>query len=214
MMFMGQNVEADVVCEGCCGRCLGGEPCAAMKYENKGGDASYVGLTPSFPAEIVTLDMGKYDTINCRSGAYMSSIGAASPSFALDCNPSTCCCAGFGCLRQTVSGNGQGGTAFLNAMGTVERKDLAAGETLVVDSASLVAWHDATLGVRQAGSCAACCCNGEGCCNTTITGPGTAWVQSMPFERYKFMMGATIQLDKDGNVKGVGGPPSAEMHRD
>ena len=50
-------------------------------------------------------------------------------------------------------------------------------------------------------------------CYTTLTGPGTAWVQSMPWARFKKHMGVTIQLDKDGNVKNVGGPPAAEMAR-
>ena len=36
------------------------------------------------------------------------------------------------------------GTAFVQATGTVERKALKSGETLVVDSYSLVAWHDAS----------------------------------------------------------------------
>ena len=43
----------------------------------------------------------------------------------------------------------------------------------------------------------------EGCCYTTITGPGTAWVQSMPWELYRRHMGVVVQLDKNGNVKGV-----------
>ena len=134
----------------------------------------------------------------------------AQPSFELDCCTPTCCCAGFGCVRQTISADGQGGTAFINATGTVERKTLEPGETLVIDSNSLVAWHGAALGVRPAGSCMACCCNGEGCCNTTVTGPGTAWVQSMPWAQYKAKMGVTIKLDKAGNVVAAGAPPSAE----
>ena len=111
--------------------------------------------------------------------------------------------AGFGPCRQTIRSETGAGTAFVQATGTVERKTLGAGETLVVDTNSLVAWHDATLGVRTVGTVAACCCNGEGCCNTTITGPGTAWVQSMPWPLYKRQMGVVVQLDQNGNVKGV-----------
>ena len=49
--------------------------------------------------------------------------------------------------------SGAPGTAFVQATGTVERKALKSGETLVVDSYSLVAWHDATLGVRPVENC-------------------------------------------------------------
>ena len=72
---------------------------------------------------------------------------------------------------------------------------------------------DAVLGVQMVPTWYACCFNGEGMCYTTLTGPGTAWVQSMPWARFKKHMGVTIQLDKDGNVKNVGGPPAAEMAR-
>jgi uncharacterized protein (AIM24 family) len=103
----------------------------------------------------------------------------------------------------------------------VERKELAPGELFIIDSNSLVAWHGATLGVRTAGSCLACCCNGEGCCNTTLLGPGTAWVQSMPWEQYRRQMGVVIEKDKESKGAtaisfgaGRGGPAAPEMHRE
>ena len=44
------------------------------------------------------------------------------------------CCGG---VRQTVQGDG---TAFLAAMGTLMKKELAPGEVFVIDTNSLVAW--------------------------------------------------------------------------
>mmetsp|Transcript_22081 Transcript_22081/g.66274 ORF Transcript_22081/g.66274 Transcript_22081/m.66274 type:complete len:274 (+) Transcript_22081:107-928(+) len=216
MMYMGPGVTAEVNCDGCCQRCISGEACAVMAYTNESSTPTYVGITPPNPADIIALDLAQYDVVRARRGLFLSSVGGGLPSFDVDCNPATCCCAGFGCIRQTISSpEGTGGTAFIQATGTVERKTLAPGETLVVDTNSLVAWHEATLGVRKAGSAVACCCNGEGCCNTTITGPGTAWVQSMPWELFRRQMGVTIRLDKYGNVVSAGAPPSAEMeHRD
>ena len=171
------------------------------RYTNEGPRPTYVGITSSVPAEVVALDLETYDVVHARRGSFMSALGRGNAGFECDCNPLTCCCAGFGMCRQTISG--APGTAFVQATGTVERKALKSGETLVVDSYSLVAWHDATLGVRPVGTCGACCCGGEGCCYTTITGPGTAWVQSMPWELYRRHMGVVVQLDKNGNVKGV-----------
>ncbi|KAJ1459284.1 tryptophan RNA-binding attenuator protein-like domain-containing protein [Pelagophyceae sp. CCMP2097] len=213
MMFMGPGLKAEADCSGCCSRCLGGEPCAIMHYVNESGNPSYIGLTPSLPAEIIALDLASLQKVKCRRGAYMSSLGDVKPSFDVDCNPLTACCAGFGMCRQTVSGTS--GTAFISAMGTVEMKTLGVNETIIIDSNSLVAWTEPVqLGVRTAGSCMVCCCNGEGCCNTTVTGPGTAWIQSMSFPQYKAQMGVTVQLDQFGNLKSVGAPPSPEMHRD
>ena len=222
MMFMGSSIEADVDCSDCLSRCVGGEACAMLNYTNRGAAPSYVALTSAKPADIVALDMDRYGgKISARSGAYMSSVGDAAPGCEVDCNPLTCCFAGFGCVRQTIKGSG---TAFIEASGTVERKELAPGELFIIDSNSLVAWHGATLGVRTAGSCLACCCNGEGCCNTTLLGPGTAWVQSMPWEQYRRQMGVVIEKDKES--KGAtaisvgtalarrGGPAAPEMHRE
>lgn len=203
MMYMGPGVKVEVNCDNCCARCLGGEACAVMEYTNEGSRPTYVGVTPSVPADVVALDLGQYDLVHARRGSFMSSLGGGLPSFECEWNPLLCCCAGFGCCRQTISSETGQGTAFIQATGTVERKTLADGETLIVDTNSLVAWHNATLGVRTVGTCGACCCSGEGCCNTTITGPGTAWVQSMPWELFKRHMGVVVQLDQDGNVKGV-----------
>jgi uncharacterized protein (AIM24 family) len=45
---------------------------------------------------------------------------------------------------------------------------------LTLDGSALLAWEGSTtLGVRPSGSCAFCCFGGEGCCYTTVTGPGT-----------------------------------------
>ena len=55
MMFMGADVEASVNCDGCLARCVGGEACAAMIYENKGAAPTYVGVTPPVPADVVAL---------------------------------------------------------------------------------------------------------------------------------------------------------------
>mmetsp|Transcript_30871 Transcript_30871/g.95516 ORF Transcript_30871/g.95516 Transcript_30871/m.95516 type:complete len:365 (+) Transcript_30871:128-1222(+) len=206
MMYMGPGVKVEANCDcpmGCCARCLGGEACAIMEYTNEGSRPTYVGVTPSVPADILALDLAQYDLIHARRGAFMSSMGGGLPGFECEANPLLCCCAGFGCCRQTISSETGQGTAFIQATGTVERKTLAAGETLVVDSYSLVAYHDAKLWVRPVGSFGACCCSGEGCCNTTVTGPGTAWVQSMPWELFRRHMGVVVQLDKNGNIKSV-----------
>ena len=93
------------------------------------------------------LDLATYgNKISARSGAYLTSIDGAAPGCEPELNPLLCCCAGFGCIRQVIEGTG---TAFVEASGTVERKALKAGEKLVLDSASLVAYSDAELGVQM-----------------------------------------------------------------
>jgi len=87
-------------------------------------------------------------------------------------------------VRQTIEGSG---LAFLAAMGTVMSKTLGEGETLVVDTHSVVAWEDTVeLGIKKSSSgCCGCCCAGEGMFNTTLTGPGTVYFQSMSYGKFK-----------------------------
>ena len=47
-------------------------------------------------------------------------------------------------------------------MGVIAHKVLAPGETLLVDTRSLVAWEDSVeFGVESTGGCMNCCCSGE-----------------------------------------------------
>jgi len=95
----------------------------------------------------------------------------------LDCSPTTCCCAGLGCCRQKISGT-QDSIAFLNAGGTIVYRDLQAGETITVDSRSVVALEkEVELGITSNGRFCTCLCGGEGCFSTTLTGPGKVFMQ-------------------------------------
>ena len=88
-----------------------------------------------------------------------------------------------------------------------------------MDTDSLVAWSEsAQLGIQTTGGCLTCCCAGEGLFNTTLTGPGQVFFQSMSFE--KFRSALQIQVAQQGAAQGgafgaaaalTGGPPEAAM---
>lgn len=185
LQYMDPSIKADVSCMNCCRRFLSGEHCVTGEYVNTSTLPAIIGFTPAIPARVIPLDL-KNGPVQCKSGAWFISLGNADVTCEPDCNPFTCCCAGQGCIRQTVQGDG---TAFLAAMGTLMKKELAPGEVFVIDTNSLVAWDKtATLSARRAGGCCMCCCGGEGCFNTTLTGPGTAYIQSMSWDRFKRAM--------------------------
>ena len=50
-----------------------------------------------------------------------------------------------------------------------------------------------------------CLASAQGCFNTTLTGPGTVWIQSMPYEKMKGSLGTTVTKKKPG--EGGGAPP-------
>jgi len=199
MMFMSPSIKTDVECDPCAGciRKLAGEDFVKVALTNEGGDAAYVGLTPNYPAKVVPIELsqigGKFIG---KSGAVMSSLGDVNISTSTDCNPCTSCFSGLGGLRQLLEGSG---TAFLAAGGTILTKDLAEGESLVIDTDSLVGFSESvSFSVRPSGGPVTCCCGGEGMFNTVVTGPGTVVVQSMSFKKF---------------VKAVAPPQAAGMNR-
>ena len=84
---------------------------------------------------------------------------------------------------QKISGKG---TAFVNAGGTILTKKLMHGESIQVDSESVIGWQDGVgHTVKRAGGCLTMCCSGEGMFNTLLTGPGLVMLMSFGVERYK-----------------------------
>ena len=64
------------------------------------------------------------------------------------------------------------------AGGTLVYKKLADGETVTVDSRSVVAIEESVhLDIVSNGRFCTCCCGGEGCFSTTLTGPGKVYMQ-------------------------------------
>ncbi|GKY95377.1 hypothetical protein MPSEU_000499300 [Mayamaea pseudoterrestris] len=162
-------------------RICGGESCAKVLLTNKGMEEGYVGLTPPYPAKIVPLQFGKHIQENhaliAQPGVYMSQLGKVYVACDLDCSPTTCCCAGFGCCRQKITGN-KDSIAFLSAGGTIVYRQLADNETITVDSRSIVAVEESvSLGITPNGRLCVCCLGGEGCFSTTLTGPGKVFMQ-------------------------------------
>ncbi|GMI20423.1 hypothetical protein TeGR_g12344, partial [Tetraparma gracilis] len=199
MMFMSNGVETSVECNPCdgCVRQCAGEPFVKVELTNTAEGPNYVGLTPNYPAKVIPVELGQRPGGNfvAKSGAIMSSLGDVNISTNADFNPLTCCCTSLGFCRQGLSGSG---TAFIAAGGTVLEKELKEGETLIVDSDSVVGYEDSvTFGVTPNQPCT-CCFGGEGMCNATITGPGKVITQSMSFKKY---------------IKNVAPPPNAYKQR-
>jgi uncharacterized protein (AIM24 family) len=211
---MSNGVTGSVNCDAPIKRACGGQPCIMSVYNGNGND--YIGLSPAIPAKIIPIDTKTMGLMRFKSGGYLAHYGNVDLNFDFDCCSMTCCFGGQGCVRPSVSGDG---TAFLQAMGTVLQKDLADGETLVVDTHSVLAWSgSAELGVKCVGGCCTVCFGGEGCFNTTLTGPGKAYVQSYSKEKFAAAIRSMVPPPKNGGAKGAamaaagaGAPPDAEQ---
>ena len=76
------------------------------------------------------------------------------------------------------------GIAFVHSGGTVVKRELAAGETLRVDTGCLVALAGGVdFDIQYVGKVKTALFGGEGLFLAVLRGPGTVWLQSLPFSR-------------------------------
>ena len=92
------------------------------------------------------------------------------------------------------------------------QRELAAGETLLVESDSVVAFTDGVkYDVQQVGTCITMCCAGEGCYNTALTGPGTIYIQSLSYERLVRLLVREVGGGAAGAAAGAGAAGGAPL---
>ena len=182
MMYMSNEVTMKAQFAGW--RMFSGEGLAKNRFENEGAEVGFVGLTPNMPmAIVIPFDVGSMGLLNCKRGAFMAGdMGVKVRPRVLPARSClACCCGGMPPIIQSVSGEG---TALLNAGGTVVARSLAAGETILVDSDSVVAFtNEIKYDAKMVGDFVTCCCGGEGCFHTELSGPGTVYLQSLSYEK-------------------------------
>ena len=108
---------------------------------------------------------------------------------------------GEGFIMQRLRGDGM---CFIHVGGTVIKRELAAGETLRVDTGCFAACSSQVeYDIERAGNLKSMIFGGEGLFIATLKGPGTVYLQSLPFSRMaNRVIGAAS--DHGGSSKGEG----------
>lgn len=194
MLYMssGMGLEADIggFGQGCKRCCCAGESFFRLHLVNSSSNVSKVGLTPCFPAKIVPIDLAQHSGLIVNRGAFLGALGKNwKINLQAVAGLGIACCGGQGLFMNTLHGEGM---AFLNAGGTVMTRQLAAGEQIVVDHHSILAFEKTVqLGIRRSGGCMVCCCAGQGLFNATLTGPGFVMIHTMALNKLKRAVGGT-----------------------
>ncbi|MEA1943894.1 MAG: TIGR00266 family protein [Euryarchaeota archaeon] len=110
---------------------------------------------------------------------------------------------GEGFILERFSGDG---TVFIHACGDFVEMDLAEGETVKVDTGSVVGF-DATVGydITRAGGIKTSLFGGEGLFLTTLTGPGHIIMQSMNIANLASALRPFMPVSTSGRSSGSGG---------
>ena len=138
----------------------------------------YIAFASSLPGNILAVPVEHGKDIICQKSAYLAATTGVDISIFFHKRLGAGFFGGEGFIMQRLSGNG---LAFVEIDGSVEVKELAAGESLYIDTGYL-AMMDSTcsMDIQAVGSVKNAILGGEGIFNTVVRGPGRVFLQSMP----------------------------------
>lgn len=180
MSWMSPNMQMSTNAGGGIGkmfsRAVTGESIFQNKYTAVGGNGE-IAFASTVPGNILAIDVSER-TIVAQKSAYL----ASSPSVEMSVFFQKKIGAGFfggeGFIMQKFSGKG---IAFLEIDGSCIEYDLAAGESILVDTGYLAAMDaTCTVDVESVKGVGNALFGGEGFFNTRVSGPGHVWLQTMP----------------------------------
>jgi uncharacterized protein (TIGR00266 family) len=196
MMFMDAGIQMDTVFgdgsgqqSGLLGKLLSagkrlvtGESLFTTVYTNQASTKLRVAFAAPYPGKIMPMDLRQFGgTLICQKDAFLCAARGVSLGIYLQQKMSVGFFGGEGFIMQRLDGDG---LAFIHAGGTVVRRELQPGQTLLIDTGCIVAL---TLGVnfeiQYVGKVKTALFGGEGLFFAKVTGPGTVWLQSLPFSR-------------------------------
>ena len=94
----------------------------------------------------------------------------------------------------------------MHAGGTILKREMKAGEMLRVDTGCLVAFAPTVdYDIQFIGGFKNALFGGEGLFVATLTGPGTVYLQSLPFSRLADRIVAASRVGRTGEQRGIAG---------
>jgi uncharacterized protein (TIGR00266 family) len=196
MMFMDAGIGMDSVFGdgsaqqgGFFGKLLGagkrlvtGESLFTTVYTNQSTLKQRVGFAAPYPGKILPMNLKQLGgMLICQKDAFLCAARGVSLGIYFQQKLSVGFFGGEGFIMQKLEGDG---LAFVHAGGTVLRRDLQPGQTLLVDTGCLVAMTpNVNFEVQYVGKIKTALFGGEGLFFAKVTGPGTVWLQSLPFSR-------------------------------
>lgn len=163
-------------------RVLTGESLFMTAFTNTGNGKKHVSFASPYPGKIIPMDLTQFNgKIICQKDAFLAAAKGVSIGIEFQRKVGAGFFGGEGFIMQKLEGDGM---CFVHAGGTIIRKELLPGQQLRVDTGCLVAMTSGVnydiefvKGVKTA------LFGGEGLFFATLRGPGSVWIQSLPFSR-------------------------------
>ncbi len=162
-------------------RKIGGESFFITTFTNEGRERAKVGFAADYPGKILPVDLGRGEVF-CQRDAYLCSAKGVEVSVAFTRKLGAGFFGGEGFILQKLKGDG---LAFIHAGGHLIERELAAGETLRVDTGCIVGFEEAVdYDIKRIKGVKSMLFGGEGLFYAVLKGPGKCWIQTTPFSRF------------------------------
>lgn len=159
-----------------------------------------------FPGTVLPLKLSDYDgMLICQKDSFLAGAKGVQIGIHFQKRILTGLFGGEGFIMQKLEGDGW---VFAHMGGTIRKLELDYGETIQVDTGCLAALTSTVeYSVERAGGIKTMLFGGEGLFLATLKGPGTVWLQSLPFSRLAGRMLAAApsgggQRQGEGSVLG------------
>ncbi len=201
MMFMEHGIEMNTEMQGGLlggfKRKLGGESLFITTFTNTGSGKKHVSFAAPYPGKIVAFNLAETGAMLCQRDAYLCSAFGIDVSIAFTRRLGAGFFGGEGFILQKLSGEGY---TFIHAGGTVVKHELGAGVSLKVDTGCVVAFKESvSYEIEMIKGIKTALFGGEGLFLAKLTGPGTIYLQTLPFAR---MANRIINAVGYGGTKG------------
>lgn len=215
MMYMEDGIQMDTIFgdgsarhSGLLGSLLGagkrlvtGESLFTTVFVNKGQGKKKVAFAAPYTGKIIAFDLNKYGgTMICQKDAFLCAAKGVALGIAFQKRLGAGFFGGEGFIMEKLEGDG---LAFAHSGGTVLERRLAPGEILRVDTGCVVAYTaEVDFDIQFVGGIKTALFGGEGLFFAVLRGPGTVWLQSLPFARLASRIFAAAPVMKDGGGRG------------
>jgi len=163
-------------------RVLTGESLFMTAFINQNNTKGKVSFASPYPGKILPIDLTQFQgKFICQKSSFLCAAKGVSVGIEFSKKLGRGFFGGEGFIMQKIEGDGM---AFVHSGGTLAKKELAAGEVLKVDTGCIVGFtKDIDYDIEFIGGIKNSIFGGEGLFYASLRGPGTVYVQSLPFSR-------------------------------
>ncbi|MGA1227478.1 MAG: TIGR00266 family protein [Tamlana sp.] len=163
-------------------RILTGESLFMTAFYNTQVGKRNVSFASPYPGKIIPIDLTEFGgKFICQKDAFLCAAKGVSVGVEFSKKLGRGLFGGEGFIMQKLEGDGM---AFVHAGGTMARKELLAGETFRVDTGCIVGFSQTVdYDIEFIGGIKNTIFGGEGLFFAKLQGPGTVYIQSLPFSR-------------------------------